>query len=354
MLKARFERKENAIDVQPFRIVSLEKIGDDQWQHLSISLLEDYDIIKKHADNLYVGSDGITNALLVLNEKTGEGILINSEGSAYARYSAYLPFAKPYLDYELALIADYCVTEGMKNTSDGLWTISFDEIKEHFDIDVSNDDGMKEMMINCLHTRDDVVRVIMTEYGFKIKYTLDYCPPIPVLNDSYEEFYQEDVDIALAKHMLWIYDAPGGEQADFSGKRFRNIDFSSYKLNSAIFKNSLLENCKFNSTELCLADFTGAILKNCSMIYIAVDDLIMKNTFIENCDISYLIGCHCNFADAKFVNCQLFNGKTVKCCFENTVFCQTNTEDSYIDPEDGITERQWLEDNYMTNEQEMQ
>ena len=35
----------------------------------------------------------MTNALLVLNAKTGEGILVNSEGSAYARYSAYLPFA---------------------------------------------------------------------------------------------------------------------------------------------------------------------------------------------------------------------------------------------------------------------
>ena len=56
-------------------------------------MLDDYDFIAKHEGNLHVEQDGVTNALLVLNAKTGEGILVNSEGSAYARYSAYLPFA---------------------------------------------------------------------------------------------------------------------------------------------------------------------------------------------------------------------------------------------------------------------
>ena len=83
-------------------------------------MLDDYDFISKYEGSLHVEQDGVTNALLVLNAKTGEGILVNSEGSAYARYSAYLPFAKPYLEYEIARIADYCVTEGAGNTTDGV------------------------------------------------------------------------------------------------------------------------------------------------------------------------------------------------------------------------------------------
>ena len=67
-------------------------------------MLDDYDFISKYEGSLHVEQDGVTNALLVLNAKTGEGILVNSEGSAYARYSAYLPFAKPYLEYEIARI----------------------------------------------------------------------------------------------------------------------------------------------------------------------------------------------------------------------------------------------------------
>lgn len=56
-------------------------------------------MVAKYSGKLRVERDGVTSALLVLNNTTGEGILVNSEGSAYARYSAYLPFAKPYLDY---------------------------------------------------------------------------------------------------------------------------------------------------------------------------------------------------------------------------------------------------------------
>ena len=93
-------------------------MNDEQWQYFAHHLLEDSDMVAKYSGKLRVERDGVTSALLVLNNTTGEGILVNSEGSAYARYSAYLPFAKPYLDYEIARIADYCVSEGAENTSE--------------------------------------------------------------------------------------------------------------------------------------------------------------------------------------------------------------------------------------------
>ena len=352
--KARFERKENAIDVQPFRVVALETINEIQWQYFSQSLLEEYHIIAGHAKDLHVGSDGVTNALLVLNEKTGEGILVNSEGSSYARYSAYLPFAKLYLDSEVAMVADYCVTKGLGNAFDGMWAFDFGEIRERFGIDVSNDEHLKEILVNSLQTREEVARVVMTGDGFEIKYSLDFCPPIPVLRDEYDDVYQDEVDVAAAKHLLWVHDIPGGEQADFSGKRFLHVDFSGCKLNNAVFRNSLFESCKFNTTDLCFADFTGAVFRDCKMQYISVDELNMKGAFLENCDLSYLIGCHCNFADATFSQCSFFNGRATNCCFENSRFYQTKTDDSYIDPDDSISESQWYEDNDMNIGQEMQ
>ena len=56
-------------------------------------MLDDYDFIDKHSQRLCVGSDEVVNALLVVNKQGEDGVLVNSEGSAYARYSAYLPFA---------------------------------------------------------------------------------------------------------------------------------------------------------------------------------------------------------------------------------------------------------------------
>ena len=352
--KARFERKENAIDVQPFRVVALETINEIQWQRFSQNLLDDYDIIAGHAKDLHVGSDGVTNALLVLNEETGEGILVNSEGFSYARYSAYLPFAKLYLDSEIARVADYCVTKGLENASDGMRVLDFEGIRARFGIDVSNDERLKEILANSLQTREEVARVGMTEDGFAIKYSLDFCPPIPVLRDEYDDVYQDEVDVAAAKHLLWVHDIPGGEQADFSGKRFLHVDFSGCKLNNAVFRDSLFESCKFNIADLCFADFTGAVFRDCQMTYIAADELNMKGAFLKNCDLSYLIACHCNFADATFSQCSFFNGRASNCCFENAVFYQSNTKDSYIDPDNGISEGQWYEDNNMNNEQEMQ
>lgn len=202
-------------------------------------------MVAKYSGKLRVERDEVTSALLVLNNTTGEGILVNSEGSAYARYSAYLPFAKPYLDYEIARIADYCVSEGAENTSDGLWAITFDEVCEHFNIDLSDDSEIRDDLLDILRTREEIAEIVATEDEFEIKYSMDICPPVPKLKEQYEDASQEDVDVALAKHILWVHDVPGGVCANFSGKRFRDVDFSGYKLNSAIFKDALFENCKF-------------------------------------------------------------------------------------------------------------
>ena len=119
----------------------------------------------------------MTNALLVLNAKTGEGILVNSEGSAYARYSAYLPFAGHMLDYYVKLIADYCVTEGTLNTSDGAWAVSFDELYEHHDeVEISEGNGIDELVLKELQMRDEVAEAIQTEDGYEITYHLEHCP----------------------------------------------------------------------------------------------------------------------------------------------------------------------------------
>ena len=171
------ERKENAIDVQEFRIVALETIDSTQWEYFSKHLLDDYDFISKYEGNLHVEQDGVTNALLVLNAKTGEGILVNSEGSAYARYSAYLPFAGHMLDYYVNMIADYCVTEGTLNTSDGAWAVSFDELYEHHDeVEISDGNGIDELVLKELQMRDEVSEAIQTEDGYEITYHLEHCP----------------------------------------------------------------------------------------------------------------------------------------------------------------------------------
>ncbi len=174
--KIRFERKANKPDVQDFRICAVEFLDNDQWQRFINNMLDDYDFIDKHSQRLCVGSDEVTNALLVVNRQGEDGVLVNSEGSAYARYSAYLPFAGHLLDYYVNMIADYCVTEGTMNTSDGVWAISFDEVYEHLNVDIVEDSGLDELVLRELQMRDEVAEAIQTEDGFEITYHLEHCP----------------------------------------------------------------------------------------------------------------------------------------------------------------------------------
>ena len=174
--KIRFERKASKPDVQDFRICAVEFLDNDQWQRFTNNMLDDYDFIDKHSQRLCVGSDEVVNALLVVNRQGEDGILVNSEGSAYARYSAYLPFAGHLLDYYVNMIADYCVTEGTQNTSDGVWAISFDEVYEHLNVDIVEDSGLDELVLRELQMRDEVAEAIQTEDSFEITYHLEHCP----------------------------------------------------------------------------------------------------------------------------------------------------------------------------------
>ena len=174
--KIRFERKANKPDVQDFRICAVEFLENNEWQHFTNNLLDDYDFIDRHSQRLCVGSDEVVNALLVLNKDGEDGILVNSEGSAYARYSAYLPFAGHLLDYYVNMIVNHCVTAGTMSTSDGVWAVSFDEIHDYCDVDIVEGSGLDESVLRKLQLRDEVAEAIQTEDGFEITYHLEHCP----------------------------------------------------------------------------------------------------------------------------------------------------------------------------------
>ncbi len=175
-LKTKFDSKAYEIDVQPFRIVAVEELDKARWDFFSTHLLADNDTISKFSEDLYVDGHGVTNSLLMLRKDGNEGILVNSEGSNYARYSAYLPFARPYLEYEINRLADYCVTEGCGNTSDGLWAISFDELWEHFDIPVTRQNGLASMLVEELNNREEVEQAKLDEDEIELSYHLQFCP----------------------------------------------------------------------------------------------------------------------------------------------------------------------------------
>ena len=173
--KARFERKANAPQVTDADIVGVVTLNQEQFAWFSERLLDDYDFIADYAKETY--DDGERkHCLLVLGEGEDDGILVCSEGSFYARYSAYLPKARQILRDEVHRVAELMIKGRFGETENGSWVIGFDDIKEHFDLTVSPTNGIGEMLLGELEAQEEVGAVIATEDCFEISEYLQNAP----------------------------------------------------------------------------------------------------------------------------------------------------------------------------------
>jgi len=92
-MKVKFERKafkEQIIPQDEFVIEKVVEIELKQFTKFLDDMLGDYDFIEAKKDLMYVDNNHIWHAVLVTAKEVDFGILVQSEGYGYARYSAYL------------------------------------------------------------------------------------------------------------------------------------------------------------------------------------------------------------------------------------------------------------------------
>ncbi len=171
-----FRRKEAQMFLDKFRVVAVETLGHEEYDYFSKHLLDDYAFIEDHAEEMHVDSDGYANSLLVLNDRDDDGILVNSEGSYYARYSSFLPYAKPMFKKQIKDIVDEIIEGKFGDFDKGAWLIGFDDIKEHFDVTVTPNNGIGTLIIEELESRDEISEVIAAEDAIEITGYLNHVP----------------------------------------------------------------------------------------------------------------------------------------------------------------------------------
>ena len=88
-----FYEKEPEIDTKEFQVEKVITLPSEQYAYFTQHLMKEHDFIKENVDLMYE-KDGVWHCLLVAGEGMDEGVLVESEGSAYARYSAFVPFAQ--------------------------------------------------------------------------------------------------------------------------------------------------------------------------------------------------------------------------------------------------------------------
>ncbi len=451
--KIKFDRKDPVMEVDDFEVIAVEILPHSVFTGFQRNMFNDYDFIVPFADDMHVDSNDIAHAMLVLDEEGEDGILINSEGSYYGRYTSYLPKAKKLIRDEIQEVAQAIIKGRFGDNGNGSWVVGFDDIKEHFDLTVTPNNGIGTLLLEELENQEEVGEIIATEDCFEITQYLDQVPEdadvgekfmtvlslmgcnledvhlvdkdeehelativelnskmlteegkrewADVLNAKVERIYEgsyglqvevsgcptnrlcdfsfalagyvspecfnkwfknpekiekeapqkeykpmdkHEVKMALAKHTLWLYSTDGndGVQADFSNCILENICLRGAELNNAIFEGAKLVNCDLSSSELCFANFNNATLIDCDLSHSTADEAMFKDAIFERCSFQCYTGYHGNYKNSAFKNCDMFNANLHNSCYEGATFTETNLSQSDVDPDEPITEKEWL------------
>jgi hypothetical protein len=173
---AQLMRKEPELRVDRCKIEAVVELDSEEFYLFENNLFDNQEFIMEHRDFMYQDRDGVSHCLLVLGEGEEDGILVESEGSLYARYSALLPNARDFMQKNIQTMAEDLIKQGTAQTANGSWVIGFDEISQHFDMTVTPNNGIGLMLLNELALRDEIAEMIATEDCIEMTYYLENAP----------------------------------------------------------------------------------------------------------------------------------------------------------------------------------
>lgn len=91
-------RKESEFKTKSCAVEKAIAVSHAEFDNLKRHPLQDNDLIAENTDLMYCDSDDIYHCLLIYDEEQGDGLLIESEGSSYARYAQYIPNARDLVE----------------------------------------------------------------------------------------------------------------------------------------------------------------------------------------------------------------------------------------------------------------
>ncbi len=91
-------RKESEFLTKSCVVEKAIAVSHGEFEYLKNHPLRDNDLIAEDAEMMYCDSDDVYHCLLIYDEEKGDGLLIESEGTAYARYAQYIPRAKELVE----------------------------------------------------------------------------------------------------------------------------------------------------------------------------------------------------------------------------------------------------------------
>lgn len=145
--------------------------------------MRNHEVILENTAVMGVDRDDVYHCLLVTGEGRTDGLLVESEGSGYARYASYVPEATALryptlskLNRELAEAVDAIIAEGTSLTTERNWIVSFEELEGMTGLCVEGRPFLQEILGDMLCSRPEVADLTIEEGQFDVAYHLDFCP----------------------------------------------------------------------------------------------------------------------------------------------------------------------------------
>ena len=324
-----FRRKEADFEPEPCTVEMMVELSASQFQYFKTHLLDDYDFLKENRDKMGYTQDGVRHCILVLSESGNDGILVDAQGSNYARYAAYLPDAKVlynmdrYYDLrayanDMRKVADACAERILQGQEDGRYVISIPKIKNEFGLQTID----QELLTNMLSTRDEFDIIDSYEGEITVGVTDGY---VIKRDENLEPMSANEIQIELAKHLLWLNDEYGGKQLDLRHKYIEGFDFSKQDMNSAILDGSKFVNCNFYRTSMCFVEASETRFNDCQMHDLTAEEGIFYGAEFRNCNMERGMYTHSNFMKAKFVQSGVSGTVLNGSCLADTMWVDTDS-----------------------------
>ena len=100
--------------------------------------------------------NGVNYCLLVLGEDRTNGVLVESEGHAQARYAAYVPEARTIVSAKLSQAVDFIVRQSTANTTVGTWRVPFENLEEQLGLTIRKGCGLDVLLKEALLDRKEI------------------------------------------------------------------------------------------------------------------------------------------------------------------------------------------------------
>ena len=165
--KADFRRKDIAIEAADCVVEKIIRLSGAEFDRFSRNLMREYDFLRDNKIDSVIDDKGRIRCLLVTGEGRRDGILVNTEGSDYARCSAFMPNINDFLtvgrysalaklNKKLTAMVDYIAEVGGTGNPEGRGVIDLLDEAVSFGIDFMTNGALRSTVLTMLNERPEI------------------------------------------------------------------------------------------------------------------------------------------------------------------------------------------------------